>query len=382
MIRGWVLLAVLCFLWTPLSVSAETTESPDYTQTVPSEFSDFLDSVPDSLRETLPDGLFSDQTEELSEGVGEIATVSYFFKTVLDAVGIHLRDCVGLLATVIGLLLLSAVFSALRNAAKSESVGKAFSLASSLAILLSILTGGYASVETVTDYINALNTATTAGIPLLGLLYSVGGNVTTAVASTAGLTVYLGVMENVIGRSIVPFCGVCLAFGFLNTAGIGLRMGSFLSTLKKHYTTLMAFLMTLLLAMLAAQTTLAASADSLAMRSVKFAAGNLIPVVGGSVAELMRTVSAGVGYLRTTFGICCILLLLLLLLPTLVELFLYRWVWQISASAAELLNCDTEKRLLDEIASLNGYLIAAVSICSSVLLLGFILLTRCASAIG
>ena len=76
------------------------------------------------------------------------------------------------------------------------------------------------------------------------------------------------------------------------------------------------------------------------------------------------------------------LLLLLLLLPTLVKLFLYRWVWQIAASTADLLNCDSEKKLLDEIASLNGYLIAAVSICSSVLLLGFILLTRCASAIG
>ncbi len=375
-------LLFLCLIALPLSVSAEETETEDFGETVPDEFNDFLQALPEDLREMLPDDLFSAQTDELNTGVAKISDLSFLLNTVLDAVGVYLQDCVGLLASVIGLLLLSAVFSALRNAVKSESVGKAFSLASSLAILLSILAGGYASVEAVTDYINALNSATAAGIPLLGLLYSVGGNVTAAVASTAGLTVYLGIMENLIGRTIVPFCGICLAFGFLNTAGLGLRVGSLLATLKKHYTTMLAFLMTLLLAMLAAQTTLAASADSLAMRSVKFAAGNLIPVVGGSVAELMRTVSAGVGYLRTTFGICGILLLLLLLLPTLVKLFLYRWVWQIAASAAELLSCDNEKKLLDEIASLNGYLIAAVSICSSVLLLGFILLTRCASAIG
>ena len=375
-------LLILCFAVVPISAAAEEPETEDFTQTVPNEFYDFLQALPDDLREILPDGLFSDQTDEVNAGVGRISDLSFFLKTVLDAVGVHLRDCVGLLASVIGLLLLSAVFSALRSAVKSESIGKAFSLASSLAILLSILTGGYASVEAVTDYINTLNSVTSAGIPLLGLLYSIGGNVTAAAASTAGLTVYLGIMENLVGRTVVPFCGICLAFGFLNTAGLGLRMGSFLATLKKHYTTLLGFLMTLLLAMLAAQTTLAASADSLAMRSVKFAAGNLIPVVGGSVAELLRTVSAGVGYLRTTFGICGILLLLLLLLPTLVKLFLYRWVWQIAASTADLLNCDSEKKLLDEIASLNGYLIAAVSICSSVLLLGFILLTRCASAIG
>ena len=70
------------------------------------------------------------------------------------------------------------------------------------------------------------------------------------------------------------------------------------------------------------------------------------------------------------------------MLPTLMRLSLYRMVWQIAASVAEILGCDSEKKLLDEIASLNGYLIAAVWICSSILLLSFTLLTRCASAIG
>ena len=134
--------------------------------------------------------------------------------------------------------------------------------------------------------------------------------------------------------------------------------------------------------MLAAQTTLAAKADTLAMRSAKFAAGNLIPVVGGSVSELIRTVSAGVGYLRGTVGICGVLLILLSLFPTLVELLLYRLVWQIGASVADMLGCDGERRLLDETASLTGYLIAAVSICSSVLLLAMTVLAHCTSAIG
>ena len=118
------------------------------------------------------------------------------------------------------------------------------------------------------------------------------------------------------------------------------------------------------------------------MKSVKFAAGNLIPVVGGSVSELLRTVSAGVGFLRGTVGICGVLLLILMLMPTLVKLLLFRLTWQLSASLADLLGCDLEKKLLDEFASLLGYLVAAVSICSSVLVLSLTLLTHCASAIG
>ena len=140
--------------------------------------------------------------------------------------------------------------------------------------------------------------------------------------------------------------------------------------------------MMLLLAMLAAQNTLGTRADSLAMRSMRFAATNWIPVVGGSVAEMFRTISAGVGYLRGTVGICGVILLILLLFPTLIQLFLLRLCWQLSASAADLLGCDREKKLLDEFASILGYLIAAVSICSSVLMLAMILLAQSAAAIG
>ena len=134
--------------------------------------------------------------------------------------------------------------------------------------------------------------------------------------------------------------------------------------------------------MLSAQTILGAKSDSLMMKSAKFAAGNMIPVVGGSISELLRTVSAGVGYLRGTLGICAILLLLFTLLPTVVELLLIRLTWQISASFAEMLGCDGEKKLLDEFASVSGYLLAAVCICSSVLFLSLVLLVRCASALG
>ncbi len=361
-------------------MSAE--ESEDFTDKVPTEFSELVDTLPEEISTLLPRELFSDQSSELHSAVREMTGFSYLLETVLSAVGVLLPDSLRLLASIIGLLLLSSIFSALRTSIKSDSIGKTFSFASSLAILSCILVSGYACIESVTDYLGRLNTFALGAIPLLGILYSMGGNVTAAAASSAGLTVYISIMETIVGRSIVPFCGTCLAFGWVSASGLGPGIRSLLATFKKHYATLLAFLMTLLLAMLATQSALASSADTLAMRSVRFATGNLIPIVGGSVSELLRTVSAGVKYLRTTLGISAILLLLFLLLPTLIRLFLYRSVWQISACFAELLGCDREKILLDEIASLDGYLIAAVSICSSVLFLSFTLLTRCASAIG
>ena len=181
---------------------------------------------------------------------------------------------------------------------------------------------------------------------------------------------------------VIPFCGICLALALIGACEGGPRLGGILTSLKKNYTLVLSFFMMLLLAMLSAQTVLGASKDTLAMRSAKFAAGSIIPVVGGSVSELLRSVSASVGYMRSAVGICGVLLLLLLILPTLIELLLARATWQICSFVAEILGCDGERRLLDEFASINGYLIAAVAICSSVLFLTFTLLTHCATALA
>ena len=352
------------------------------TEEIPEEFSDLLDALPDDLAALLPDGIFSQNSNDVGTATREMSEFSYLLQTLLSLIGLRLGDALSILATVCGLLILSAIFRTVRASFGSEGVGRAFAFCSTLVITLALIRESYRSLGGVVAYFSTLSRVTLAAIPLLGVLYAMGGNVGTAVASSGGLAVYMTVLEQLVSRSVVPFCGICMALALVHALDPSLRTGMLSSTIKKNYTTSLAFLMMLLLAMLAAQTTLAAKSDTLTMRSVKFAAGNLIPVVGGSVSELLRTVSAGVGYLRGTLGICGTLLLILTLLPTLVELLLLRAVWQLSASVADLLGCDNEKKLLEEFSSLLGYLIAAVSICSSVLLLALTLLTHCASAIG
>ncbi len=373
-------LFTLCVLLSP-SVSANETEDT-FGEKLPDEYQDFLETLPDDLLEALPDGIGSKDTTQMGDAVGRLSNFSYLLQTVLSLFGVRLGSCAKLLASIAGILLLSSVSKALGTAFRQDSVGRAFSFFTTLIITLLLLTRGYTGIESVTAYLHTLHGVTLGSVPLLGALYAMGGNVSAAAASSAGLSVFLTVLESIVTKSVVPFCGICLAFSVMNATDPNLRLGTLIGTLKKNYTTLLTFLMMLLLAMLGAQTTLGARSDTLAMKSVKFAAGNMIPVVGGSVSELLRTVSACVGYLRGGVGICGILILVLLLLPTLVELLLLRLTWQIGASLADLLGCDHEKRLLEEFSSLCGYLIAAVAICSAVPLLSFTLLLRCASAIG
>ena len=378
-----LLFLLMIFLLLPaLSLTAAAKEEAVDTEVVPTEYLDFLESLPKEILDLLPDEIFSENCKDLEGATQSMSHFFYLLRIVLRFLGEDLSACISILASVCGLLLLSSVLRAFRDNLRSDGVGRAFSLCASLTVLCILMAQGINCIRRVSAYFSTLNTVTAALLPLMSLLYVAGGNLTAAAASSTGLSVYMTLLEELVGKSILPFCALCLILALVGAADQNLKTGTLLSTVKKNYTTLLTFLMMLLLAMLSAQTVLGARSDSLVMRSAKFAAGNLIPVVGGSISELLRTVSTGVGYLRGTLGISAILLLLLLLLPTVVELLLLRLTWQICASVAELLGCDGEKKLLEEFASLCGYLLAAVCICSSVLLLALCLLVRCASAIG
>ena len=107
----------------------------------------------------------------------------------------------------------------------------------------------------------------------------------------------------------------------------------------------------------------------------------MLPVVGGAVAGSLGTVAAGVSLLRGVCGVSGILLVALLLLPTLVQLLLFRTTLRLASTAAAIMGCEGEARLLTEMASLHGYLAAAVSICAVTFILALYLLDHSTAAL-
>ena len=379
----YLVLGMICILSAlSLPIAAQEKSKLSMIEKFPVEYGELLEALPEELLARLPDELFSKDGAELGTGVEKISSLSYLLRTSLSLVGLRLNECLALLASVCGLLLLSSLCNTMRTSFQSTRIGTAFSLCVTLTITAALLTYSYRTLTSITSYFANLNRFTASVIPVLGALYAAGGNITTATVSASGLSIYMTLIESLVGNTILPFCGVCMALALVSALNPTFHLGALLSAIKKNYTTALAFLMMLLLTMLSTQTLLAARSDTLLMRGAKFAAGNMIPIVGGSVSELLRSVSAGVGYLRGVIGLCGILLLLLLLLPTIIELWLLRMTWQLSASLAEILGCNGEKKLLEEFTSLLGYLLAAVSICTSVLFLSLTLLIKCASAIG
>ena len=375
-LRLWItsLFVILLLFTCSLSVAAEEV-------TLPPSYTELEDSMPSELTELLPDGIFSSDLEEALTAATELTNWKYLLNTLTAAVGLELEGLMGLMGTLVGLLLVSAVCRRMGESL-GGSCGELFGFCLRLALYTAMVLPMAASVTAVQVYFDRLMTLTGGMIPAVGVLYAMGGDLGRAAVSSELLMVFLGICQYVSAAVTPPVCALCMSFSLMDALGVRLSLSALGERVKKWYVSVLGLIMFLLSLALSGRSMLVGQADTLGMKGIKYAVSTMIPVVGGAVSGTLSTVAVGIGALRGVCGVAGIFLLALLLLPTLVQLLLMRALLNLTATVASLLSCDGEAKLLGEMASLQGYLAAAVSICAVLMVTALTLLIHSGTALG
>lgn len=204
----------------------------------------------------------------------------------------------------------------------------------------------------------------------------------TASSGTATMYVLLSVCEGLCATSVLPFCCVLTALSLCNALWADSGLRGFIAALRKIYTFILGMIMTALMASLTTQNALTSAADSVAARTARLISSNVIPVVGGSVGEALRTVAASVGYLRSLVGIGGVAIIAVMLLPTLLSLISARLAFLLGSGVAEMLGCDSEGRLISELGGVYAVMIAVVAMSGVMFIFALTVFSRTAVALG
>lgn len=355
----------------PVSAEGDVTVPAAETEalTLPQSYSDLADALPDDLISLCPNGLFSESANEAMDAVGEMTGWRYFLRALLRALGLEWEGTVGLLLSLIGLLLLAAIFSRAQAALVGSSVGDLCGFCLRLCLYVAIASQTAGLVLEVETFMTRLARLAEGMLPTMGVLYALGGNIGQAAVNEELLLLFLALCTAMASYLTPPLCGLCMAASLSEALGTQLSLSAIADRAKRWYTGALGLVMFLLSLSLSMQSVLVSRADTLGMRGVKYVVGNLVPIVGGALAGTLGTVSAGISLLRGVSGTAGVVLTLLLLLPTLVRLLLGRSILHIAETVATLLGCGGEAKLLGEMASLYGYLAAASCLVSVVFLL-------------
>ena len=345
------------------------------------EWEAFGGVIPEEIADLLPAEFFSEDMALVGESVREASALTTVFRTVGKIFGLTFAENLGLLARICGILVLSCTFRVAVGERKGEA-GGAISLIATLAIVLMLLEGEGTKFSQMEHFFDTVRGLCVALIPLMGALYAMGGNVGAAVANHGVMSGFLAILETACSGVAVPLACMLVALALLDAITGKSSLQSLASLIKRTFTLGLSFFMMLLTFVLGLQHTLAKGSDTLALRTVRFAAGSFLPVVGGSVSEALRTVSGSVAYLRGTVGVGGILVVFFIFLPTFLSVALTRLAFSLSGAVAGLFSCTREQRFLTELSSIWGYFLAIIACLFVMTVFSLTLLARTASAIG
>ncbi len=335
--------------------------------TLPDEYRDFLGEVDDGITDKLPGGAISGEAGEIDDAAREITSPQKLLGLIIGAFGSGIGDILPHLVTVLAIVLISALLYTVASYC-GTGLSRAVDICTRLVSFCALSGVALSCAEGLKNYFEGLFRAVAAFVPLSAAMYAMGGNLTSAAASTTTLTVTLTVCQFLCTYTVLPIFSLLVCMSLISVFdGAAGAMGATVSTtVRRWYTTAMAFLMMILTGAIAAQSVLAAKADTAAMRGAKFAVSNFVPLFGGTLSGTLGTLSASVELLRGSVGILGIVVIFLMLLPTAIELALMRAVFSVGAFCAGLVGCPSEQRVMNDIGSLYGYLEGVALMCSAV----------------
>lgn len=312
-------------------------------------------AVPDGIEELIPGGV--------PEGgfSGESLSVGLFFSIMIRALKGAAPKAAKSFALLIGLLIISSVVGAFRGAVASKPLGEALEFITVLSVCAAAFSMTDAVFVVAEEFISSMSVFLQAFVPTLTVLSAASGNLTFSAASAVTVSAAMTMLDAVCSSVAMPILKICFCISVSSAICGPVDLSGVSAAVKKLLTTVLAFSGVALSAVMIFQRIVTRSADSAALRGIKFTVGSLIPFVGNAIGDAISTISGSIGMMRATVGISgAVIMCAMVILPT-ANLIINKLLLDIASGAAALLGLEKEKRFLSEMGGVVGFLVALVA---------------------
>lgn len=337
-----------------------------------------------TLAEDFKSAFPPDAAEEFSgsftdPGTAENFGFRYFFDKLLSAVASALPDLAGGFLPLVAALMISAVAAGAYPGAGDGGMWRICSGTVSAGI---IFTQRLAMLGTAERFLSIVSGVITASAPAVSALYAATGNITASSVAVSGMLTAIAVISQVFSKIICPAAKLSFFLSVIGAVSGSSRIYALSALIRKVAVWLLTLVMAVVTFALPIQTVLAHSADSVGAAAARFAAGSFIPVVGGAVGEAVTTVSASFSAVKNACGAVGVAAMIVMLIPPITSLFISRMVLTVCSSMADMLSCDTEKKLIDECGGICVLLIAVCLVAALMFIFAMALMVKTGTVMG
>ncbi len=352
------LIFTLLLLFSPLLAYADEINE-DISGELKDELSSFQATLPPYVLEYLPNDLLNGDVS--LEGV-EYLDEKKIFDYVLDYLFLGLDDVIKSFASVMILIIISSIFHMMSHSFENEGVKLTFTMLSSSVIGVSIFGIVFHIGDYVTTYLNTLCESMNAFVPIMTTIEIMSGKVSSAAILNTSMMLFIAVINSCLVKLMLPLVKLTMLFGCIKAMG-GYEFGGISKAARTAFTSVTVFIMSIFTFVFSLKNVLAQGADTVSIKTARFAISSFVPLVGASINDSLRTITSSIGIIKSSTGVLGIFIIFLMVLPIIIYLVLNKISFGLLASIAKSLLNDKESGILDEANSLCTYFLTLV--CSS-----------------
>jgi stage III sporulation protein AE len=169
----------------------------------------------------------------------------------------------------------------------------------------------------------------------------------------------ISITDALLITCMLPLVKICMAFSCVRSVG-GSDVGGISKLIRTTFTSVTIFTMSIFMFIFSMKNVISQSADSLTIKTARFAISSFVPIVGASINDALRTVSSSLSLIKSSCGVLAILIIALIMLPIIIYLFLNKISFGILAGISRILKCDKQGEILDEASSICTYILTIV----------------------
>ena len=315
-------------------------------------------TVPDSLRDYLPEGFENFRAEDVMDQFD----FGFFTKVGMRILTETAPEAAKVFAMLMGVLLLCAVLGVIKRTITVSGLQVAMDLVGMVCVasaVFSVTEGVFSLAE---EFISSISSFMSKITPTMAGFMIARGEVTSAAVVSGVIFTAVSLLENIVASVLFPLIrlSMCMSvvtnlFGIPGITGIA-------PAVKKMISYVLGFVTTSLSAVLMFQRIIAKSTDSLALRGIKFAVGQFVPFVGGAVNEALSTVIGGIGTIKAATGVVGAIIVCLIAAVPVIRMLLQKTFVEWLSVFAGILGLSGEGKLMSDIASYLGYVSAIMAI--------------------
>lgn len=332
------------------------------------------EAVPDEVKEYLPDNNTNDSGQLSINSEHVISVAQGMLKKSLTK---SVRISVKLIAIILTVAVSNTVAEAFSTTMPDicRFVGVLCASAISYSTLYSLFSDVNGYFIKINDFMSVLS-------GVMGAIYVSGGNSVGAIASASAIGVIMLIVEKICMGVLIPTMRLCFAASVASSVSSGINLTKLSSFIRKCFTTVIIFLMTVVTITLAFQTSISASADSVAVRSLRFAALKTIPIIGGGIGESLRNISSGLSLTKSICGGYGIAVIVITALLPLTSLFAAKIAFSFTDTVTHMFSLRSPSFILSEICGIIDFLIATVALTAIVFIIAVTLFMNTTAALS